>query len=104
MGKVETRRLVWDGQALGFTAELTAGLHARELADSKASNPRLDVIETGLLLEIVRPAPLLLYNGAITSCFESTILLQWAQHVVSEQAASSMMPKQMCHIEMTIMV
>ena len=53
--KVETRRLVWNVQALGFTAEQTAGLHAREVADSKASNPRLDVIETGTLLGIVKP-------------------------------------------------
>ncbi len=85
MGKVETRRLVWDGQALGFTAELTAGLHARELADSKASNPRLDVIETGKLLEAVKFSPPLIYNGAISLITSSTTR---AQHVVSEQAAN----------------
>ena len=68
---------MWNVQALGFTAELTAGLHAREVADSKASNPRLDVMETGALLGIVKPALLLIYDGAIsliTSCFETTTL------------------------------
>ena len=46
---------MWNVQALGFTAEQTAGLHAREVADSKASNPRLDVIDTGTLLGTVKP-------------------------------------------------
>jgi len=61
-----TRRLVWNVQALGFTAELIAGLHAREVADSKASTPRLDLIEIETLLEIVKSLPVLIYDGAIS--------------------------------------
>ena len=53
-------------QALGRTAELTAGLHAREVADSKASTPRLDLIEIETLLEIVKSSPVLIYDGAIS--------------------------------------
>ncbi len=94
-GKVETRRLVWSVQAFDLTAEFTAGLHAREVADSKASNPRLDLIEIETRLKIVNSSPLLIYDGAlslITSGFETTTL---AQHVVSEQAANSLTPQQM---------